>query len=417
MKTIHRANIIQFLAAVVLISCSRLASSPETSTTSVMETGISFANTEVMGTQIAIPTATQPPISTSTPAFFDIQPTTLPSPTITPTSIYEAEHQEIKKVITSYFEEIYSMHNSFQMDEFGNTVSTSEQAQGFRQTELRKQAVEIVWARRNLLRYASYHFTLDFSEIVVFNANQNARANFTEGNAIVYELSIPYGIVSQMAGVKHIMILQNEDDGWKIIYDVHDDYSHRSLYAPTPFPMDVLDGLDKQLIQMSEGQSGPALPDEVNLFIPSDIEQLERWEEYETALAQKLLPQYPREKVLCEWELTEKSEQRINVWAICITTITSADVGNYYFPAASVPAVILLDSSGEVQSVEIPRYGDSYIADFWRLFPDGAWENHPNILAMEKHLHWRRRNPAEPPLIVLNATAILTVTPVMTPTP
>lgn len=320
-------------------------------------------------------------------------------------------------MIEAYFEEIYSMHNSFQVDGFGNTVSTSDEAKGFLKTELRKQAVEIVWARTNFLRYASYHYTLNFSEIVVFNAGQSARANFTEGNAIVYELSIPSGIVSQMAGVKHIMILQNEEDGWKIIYDVHDDYSHRSLYAPTPFPEDVLSDLDDQLIGMSKGQGGSMLPGEGKLFIPSDPDQLERWKEYETALAQKLLPQYPRDKVLCEWELTEKSKQKVIVWAICITTITSADVGNYYFPAASVPAVLHLDSSGAVQSVEIPNYGNNYITDFWRLFPNGAWIDLPSIAAMENHLHWWRRYPAEPPLVVLNATAILIGTPTTPPVP
>lgn len=320
-------------------------------------------------------------------------------------------------MITSYFEEIYSMHNSFQVDGFGQTVSTSEEAQGFRKTELRNQAVEIVWARRNLLRYASYSYTLNFSEIVVFDAGQRARANFTEGNAIVYEPSLPNGIVSQTSGIKHIMILRKEEGGWKIIYDVHDDYSHRSLYAPTPFPKDVLEELDKQLIEMSKGQGGPALSKEGSLFIPSDPDQLERWKEYETALANQLLPQYPLDKVLCEWELTEKHEQRVHVWAICITTITSADVGNYYFPAASVPAVIHLDASGTVQNVETPRYGDDYVSDFWRLFPNGAWKTLPNILAMEKHLHWRRINPAEPPLVVLNATAIPTGTPITTPNP
>lgn len=319
-------------------------------------------------------------------------------------------------MIASYFEEIYSMHNSFQVDGFGDTVSTNDEAKGFLKTELRKQAVEIVWARTNLLRYASYQYTLNFSEIVVFNAGQSARANFTEGNAIVYELSIPSGIVSQMANVKHIMILQNEEDGWKIIYDVHDDYSHRSLYAPTLFPEDVLSDLDDQLIGMSKGQGGPMLPGEGKLFISSDPDQLERWEEYETALAQKLLPEYPRDKVLCEWELTEKSKQKVIVWAICITTITSADVGNYYFPAASVPAVIYLDSNGAVQSVETPKYGNSYISDFWRLFPNGAWIDLPNVSAMETHLHWRRRYP-EPPLVVLNATAISTGVPTSTPVP
>jgi len=129
------------------------------------------------------------------------------------------------------------------------------------------------------------------------------------------------------------------------------------------------------------------------------------------------MPQYPRDTVLCEWELTEKSEQKVNVWAICITTVTSADVGNYYFPAVSVPAVINLNSDGTIQNVETPEYGDYYLSTFRGLFPNGAWKDLPNVSAMEKHLHWRRVHSTEPPLVVLNATAILSAIPTVTPMP
>ena len=129
------------------------------------------------------------------------------------------------------------------------------------------------------------------------------------------------------------------------------------------------------------------------------------------------MSQYPRDKVLCEWELTEKSEQKLNVWAVCMASATSAEIGNFYFPVASVPALINLEADGSVQSVEIPEYGEHYLADFWKLFPNGAWTDLPDVSAMEKHLHWRRIYPAEPPLVVLNAAAILTLTPEASPTP
>ena len=244
MEIVNKAKIPLFLVAVILTACNRFPSSPTLSSTSLTETAVSFVKTNMVGTQMAIPTATPMPSSvpTSTPTFFIVQTTTLPTATPTATSPYEADHEEIRKVIAAYLDKVYSMRNSFQVDGFGNTVSTSDEAKGFLKTELRKQAVGIVSARRNLLRYASYFYTLDYSEIVVFDGGQRARANFTEGNGIVYELSIPSGIKSHMSGVKHIMILKKEQDGWKIIYDVHDDQTHRSLYAPTPFPKDVLDG-------------------------------------------------------------------------------------------------------------------------------------------------------------------------------
>jgi len=419
MKIIDQAKIPLFLVAVILTACNRFTSPPAPGSTSVMETAVSIAGTNMVGTQMTIPTATAIllPVPTSTPTFFIGSPTTLPSTTPTHLSPYEADHEAIRKVIAAYFDKVYFMSNSFQVDGFGDTVSTGDEAQGFLKTELRKHAVRITWARRNFLRYASYDYTLDYSEIVVFDAGQRARANFTEGNGIIYELSIPSGIESHMSGVKHIMILKKEPDGWKIIYDVHDDESHRSLYAPTPFPRDVLNELDRQLIRLNEGQGGPALPGEGKSYIPSDPMQLEKWEEYESALAGKLLPQYPRDRVLCEWELMDKSEQKLNVWAICLTTVTSPEIGIYYFPAASVPAVIHLDSGGGVQSMEIPAYGKNYISDFWKLVPETIWNQFPDVSAMEKHLHWRRTHPAEPPLVVLNATAIVKATPAATPMP
>jgi len=394
---------------VILVACTPTA--PIISTTTPNTVSIP----ELANTATAIPTAIS---VTASPPVFIVDPTPWLTP-IPPTVIspYEAEHEAIRKVIAAYFDKIYSMHNSFRVDGFDDTVSNSTEAAGFLKTELRKQAVTINWARLNLLRYASYSYTLDYSEIVVFDSGQRARANFTEGNEVVYELSIPSGIISRMANVKHIIILGYEQNGWKIIYDVHDDYSHRSLYAPTPFPKDVLNELDKQLIGLNQGQGGPVLPKAGKSFISPDPAQLDRWKEYQTALAEKLMPQYPRDKVLCEWELTKKYELRINVWAVCMTTVTSAEVGNYYFPVASVPAVINLDVDGTVQSVEIPEYGESYLSDFWKLFPNGAWNDLPDVSAMEKHLHWRRINRTEPPLVVLNAIAILTATPAVSPTP
>ncbi|MBL8097909.1 MAG: hypothetical protein JNK81_01945 [Anaerolineales bacterium] len=378
----------------------------------LQNTVIAMSQTSIVMTQTALPTK---PSSTLTPVSTDTivypTPSVLPSATITPTSPYEAEHREIEKVVEAYFEKLYYMRNSFQIENFDDVVSSASDGRIFLKTELRKQAVGITSARVNFLRYASYSYTLDYSEIVVFESGQRARVNLTEGNSIVYELSIPYGIVSSASGIKHIIMLRNEENKWKIIYDVYDDYSHRSLYAPTPFPEDVLNSLDKILINLSQGQSGPALPEEGKLFIPSEPEQLEKWKEYETALAEKLMPQYPRNTVLCEWELTEKTEQKLNVWAICMTTLKSEDAGSYYFPVASMPAVINIDSDNIVQSIDIPKYGNQYISDFWKLFPNGAWKDLPSANAMEKHLHWRRVHPNEPPLIVLNATTIPTATP------
>ena len=420
MKLVLKSVMSLFLFTLMLMSCNGFTSTHMASPTAAMDTAISGAFTELVKTQAALPAATPTPspvpTATQTPTVFMVSPSPLPSTPPTPISPYEAEHRAIKSVIDSYFDQIYAMHNSFQVTGFDDVVSTSAEAEGFRKTALREQAVEIVWARLNFLRYASYTYTLDYSEIVVFDSGRQARANFTEGNGIVYELSIPSGIVSHMSGVKHIIMLRYEQDGWKIIYDVRDDYhSHRTLYDPTPFPQDVLDSLDKQLIGLSQAQGVPILPQAGNSSIPPDPVELERWKEYEMALAEKLLPQYPRDRVSCEWELMERSEQKRNIWAFCMTTVTSAEIGKYYYPAASVPGVIHLAANGAVQRVDIPEYGEQYLSDFRKLFPNGAWKELPNVSAMEKHLHWRRTHPTEPPLVVLNAEVTLPST--VSPTP
>jgi hypothetical protein len=415
MKISVKTIALLFLILPVAACMPTATSLPNISIVDAQKTAVATTLTDIALTRTAMPAPSLLP--TFTPEFIPYTPSPLPSTPPTPISPYAAEHREIKKVIAAYFDHIYAMHHTFRVEGLGEMVSTGDEARGFVQTELRKQALDIVWARLNALRYASYEVKLDFSEIVVFDSGRQARANFTEGHAILYELSIPHNIVSQMANVRHIMMLRMEADGWKIIYDVHDDYSRRSLYAPTPFPQDVLNGLDKRLIELNKGQGGPALPPAGKFFLPADPAQLQRWKEYETALAETLLPQYPRDTVLCEWELTARLEQKLNVWSFCMTTVTSAEVGNYYFPAASLPAVLHLDVRGTVQRVEVPEYGEGYLSDLDRLFPDGAWKDLPNVAAMEKHLHWRRTHPEEPPLVVLNTEAFLMGTPTVSPIP
>ena len=394
----------------------------------MMETAISIAFTEVAETQTAIPTGTSTatllPSLTPMPTFSPLPST--PSKTPTGISPYEAEHEAIRKVIAAYFDQIYYMYHSFQVEELSDVISSAPDGRSFLKTKLRELAVDITWNRQNFYRYTSYNYTLNYSEIVVFDSAQRARANFIEIQAKAYERMTPIDMFVHPTQIEHIIMLRHEQNGWKIIYDVYNDnMPHQSLYAPTPFPKDILDNFDKELINMGQAQGGPALPEAGKIFIPSNPAQLERWKEYETALAEKLLPQYPRDTIWCEWELMDKSEQKINVWAVCMTSVTSAKVGNYYFAAASIPAIINISPDGGVQSVEIPKYGPEYMIDFLKLFPNGAWKklqndswgNLPNAEAMEKHLHWRIIHPAEPPLVVLNATAILTATPTATSTP
>ncbi|MFZ5909347.1 MAG: hypothetical protein ACOYYU_04965 [Chloroflexota bacterium] len=136
--------------------------------------------------------------------------------------------------------------------------------------------------------------------------------------------------------------------------------------------------------------------------ITPDAVQVERWKEYEDALAQNILPMFPSETILCEWDILARTGQEVYVWAVC-----SSSKGN-----DSRPAVIHLEADGSVHSVEIPKRGAS--ADVDRMFPKEAKVKfslytgnslfHGRLKEMLNHLNYRKIHPEEPPMIVLSVT-------------
>ena len=135
----------------------------------------------------------------------------------------------------------------------------------------------------------------------------------------------------------------------------------------------------------------PVIPD-----ITPDPIQVERWKEYENALAKSVLPHLASEEVLCEWDILGRSTDQVYVWAVC----SGIDGGG------SVPAVIHLEEDGSIQSVERII---NWSADILRLFPEdvrGKFDRYPSGRAreMSEHVAWRRTHPGEPPLIILSTT-------------
>ncbi len=137
-------------------------------------------------------------------------------------------------------------------------------------------------------------------------------------------------------------------------------------------------------------------------FITPDHVQVERWKDYEAALAGVLLKGV--EPVLCEWELLGRSDQEMYVWAVCMSTFSVESTGLPYY--AEMPAVIHIGTDGTIQSVEIP--GAHYATDIRRMFPPDAQERYFNRLIhfqeLTDHLRWRMEHLREPPLIVISAT-------------
>ena len=141
----------------------------------------------------------------------------------------------------------------------------------------------------------------------------------------------------------------------------------------------------------------PTRPGET-LITPDGI-QVQRWKEYQTALAKKIHAYLPPEEVLYEWEILGRSGNDVYVWAVC----SGKDSGG------SLPAVIHLENDGTVLSVE--KAGSNWSADIVRLFPPNVREkfahyNSGRAGEMQEHIEWRRTHPEEPPLIVLSATPI-----------
>lgn len=143
-------------------------------------------------------------------------------------------------------------------------------------------------------------------------------------------------------------------------------------------------------------------------ILTPDAVQIERWREYETALAKSILPMFEY-MVLCEWDILGRSEQEVYVWATC-----QVPVGN-----DSRPAVIRLGLDGSIQEVEVPRRGHSSNVD--ELFPKEIQEKFSFYALgatfdgrrkeMYDHLVYRETHPEEPPLIILSAMPTLTPAP------
>ena len=126
--------------------------------------------------------------------------------------------------------------------------------------------------------------------------------------------------------------------------------------------------------------------------------QIEKWMEYEQALAKVILP---TPKGICEWEILGHNNQEVYVWAICQVSYKGA--------AASLPAVIQIGSDGSIEEVQIPGDGTHYAIDIRKMFPqeiqDKIFDQSAGLGEMWSHIELRQVNP-EPPLIVLTGVTL-----------
>ena len=178
-----------------------------------------------------------------------------------------------------------------------------------------------------------------------------------------------------------------------------------TVVSPTPVPTSTLEPPPDIVLPPIT----PTRPGET-LITPDGI-QVERWKEYQTALAKNVLAHLPPEEVLCEWEILGRSGNDVYLWAVC----SGKDGGG------SLPAVIHLETDGAIQSVErstnwsrdIPRLFPPYVIEKFAYYQGGRARE------MREHIEWRQTHPEEPPLIILSSASTLvpvTITPSPFPT-
>jgi len=148
------------------------------------------------------------------------------------------------------------------------------------------------------------------------------------------------------------------------------------------------------------------------IFTPDAI-QLERWQEYQTKLAEALNTPIGS---ICEWDILGRSGQEVYVWAYCINE-------NYAYDHK--PAAIYLNADGSIQQIKAARYwmvyGDT-LSNETELFPadvieklDLYWKDYSHFMGrpeeMKIYLHYRLANPGALPWVILLGTPTTTPTP------
>jgi hypothetical protein len=143
------------------------------------------------------------------------------------------EPEKIKKVIQSYFDIRHRAFSTLKLEGFDDLISKSPEAIAFWESESSKLRVELRNAERNNLRYVAYNYFLYNEKITFEPTNQTAIVSISLSNNVIHEISalITSGepIMSSMSGEDHVIVMQKEDDEWKIVSDIYNDYLWRML--------------------------------------------------------------------------------------------------------------------------------------------------------------------------------------------
>lgn len=168
--------------------------------------------------------------------------------------------------------------------------------------------------------------------------------------------------------------------------------------VPTPAPTEVLISAPTSTFTQVPQTPTPQSSSPVS-STPTSAAKLERWMEYENALAAVFFPlPYMPGKGLCEWIILGHSEHEVYVWAICQVADSAEGA------AMSAPAVIYLAENDSIEKVNVPGDGSKYGVDIREMFPQDLQEEilSQSINSLDEmwaHIQLRHKKP-EPPLIV-----------------
>ncbi|MBI9047137.1 MAG: hypothetical protein JEZ06_21805 [Anaerolineaceae bacterium] len=266
---------------------------------------------------------------------------------------------EINEIITRYFDLRYqelsiSPSKDFENNNFGDVVSTRAEADDFLTSELEKLAVEKKYYELKKLRYVEYSYVLNYKKMIVDKVNQTAEVEVSEEFEIICERAIEYDSKNPrtcaVGELTHEIILQKENDQWKIISDIYWDAWWRGFRTPDSSTEDVLQKIELlqnqlELTAMSAMQPtaakstetptpvpATATPNQQTLeataqmsiplestyeVIPLEPEELVRWPEYEQALGAALFERLHFLEPMCEWQALGRDESKLYLFAAC----------------------------------------------------------------------------------------------------
>jgi hypothetical protein len=144
-----------------------------------------------------------------------------------------AEQDGIQKAIYAYFDSRYRSLSQLNLEDLAPHVIQSASGNAFLQAETGKLAVEIHHAQLYRLGYAQYQYTLDFKEISVDPSGSIATASLLEGHDVIFEISKEIAkdkpVVSTLRNLQHTLVLQKDQNHWKLVSDTYDDYLWRFM--------------------------------------------------------------------------------------------------------------------------------------------------------------------------------------------